>query len=174
MGPVSASVEIDVPRPLAFAELCDLSRRPSFTDHFISDLRLTRIDPVGVGAGARFRFETPPRHLWMDTVITEVEEPQRIVEHGHGGRTNRIPSTTVWELLEGPGSLLTARVSFWTEPASHVDRAIDSIGMASVWLERGWREAMHRLRDNLEAEAGGAAPAGIAVAGGNPHATGIP
>jgi uncharacterized protein YndB with AHSA1/START domain len=172
MGPVSAAVEIDVPRSVAFAELCDLSRRPSFTDHFISELRLTRIDPVGVGAGARFRFETAPRHLWMDSTITEVEEPQRIVEHGRGGRTNRIPSTTVWELLEGPGPLITARVSFWTEPPSHVDRAIDSLGLASVWLERGWREAMNRLRDNLEAGAGAAGA--IAVAGGNPHATGIP
>ncbi|HEY1356070.1 MAG TPA: SRPBCC family protein [Solirubrobacterales bacterium] len=169
---MSAAVEIDVPRSEAFAELCDLSRRPSFTDHFISDLRLTRIDPVGLGAGARFRFETPPRHLWMDTTITEVSAPQRIVEHGRGGRTNRIPSTTVWELLEGPGSLITARVSFWTEPANHVDRAIDSLGMASIWLERGWREAMNRLRDNLEA---GTGPAGaVSVAGGNPHATGIP
>ena len=57
-----------------------------------------------------------PPHLWMDTVITEVEEPQRIVEHGHGGRANRIPSTTVWELLEGPGSLVTARVSSGPSP----------------------------------------------------------
>ncbi len=172
MGPVSAAVEIDVPRQVAFAELCDLSRRPSFTDHFISDLHLTRIDPVGLGAGARFRFHTPPRHLWMDTTITEVSEPQRIVEHGRGGRVNRIPSTTVWELLEGPGSLITVRVSFWTEPSNPLDRAIDSVGMASVWLGRGWREAMSRLRDNLESGAAETGP--VAIAGGNPHATGIP
>ena len=172
MGPVSAAVEIDVPRSVAFAELCDLSRRPSFTDHFISDLHLTRIDPVGLGAGARFRFETPPRHLWMDTTITEIEEPQRIVEHGRGGRANRIPSTTVWELLEGRGSLITVRLSFWTEPSNPVDRAIDSVGMASFWIERGWREAMNRLRDNLESGAGATEP--VAIAGGNPHATGIP
>ncbi len=103
---------------------------------------------LGIGAGARFRFQTFPRHLWMDTVITEVEEPQRIVEHGHGGRANRIPSTTVWELLEGPGSLITVRVSFWTEPSNHIDRAIDAVGMASVGLQRGWREAVNRLRDS--------------------------
>src|SRR5262245_6593925 len=164
MGPVSAAVEIDVPRSVAFAELCDLSRRPSFTDHFISRLRLTRIDPVGLGAGARFRFETHPRRVWMDTTITEIEEPQQIVEHGRGGRGNRIPSTTVWELLEGPGSLVTVRVSFWTEPSNLVDRAIDSIGMASVWFGRGWREALTRLRDNLESGAADEEP--VAVAGG--------
>jgi uncharacterized protein YndB with AHSA1/START domain len=172
MGPVSAAVEIDVPRSVAFAELCDLSRRSLFTDHFISDLHLTRIDSTGVGAGARFRFQTFPRHFWMDTTITEVEEPQRIVEHGRGGRTNRIPSTTVWELLEGPGSLITVRVSFWTEPSNPVDRAIDAVGMASVGLERGWREALNRLRDQLESGAGARGP--VVVAGGNPHATGIP
>jgi hypothetical protein len=172
VGPVSAAVEIDVPRRVAFAEICDLSRRPSFTDHFISDLHLTRVDPAGLGAGARFRFQTPPRHLWMDSTITEVIEPQRIVEHGRGGRVNRIPSTTVWELLEGPGSLITVRVSFWTKPSNPVDRAIVSVGMASIWLERGWREAMSRLRDNLESGAGKRGP--VVVAGGNPHATGIP
>ena len=173
MGPVSAAVEIDVPRSVAFAELCDLSRRPSFTDHFLSDLHLTRIDPVGVGAGARFRFETLPRHLWMDTTITEVEEPHRIVEHGRGGRANRIPSTTVWELLEGPGSLITVRVSFWTEPSNPVDRAIDvardGLGLARARLARGAapppRPARGRSRRRRSR---------VAVAGGNPHATGIP
>jgi uncharacterized protein YndB with AHSA1/START domain len=172
MGPVSAAVEIDAPRGVAFAALCDLSRRPSFTDHFISDLRLTRIDPYGLGAGARFRFTVPPRHLWMDTTITEVEEPQRIVEHGRGGRANRIPSTTLWELLEGPGSLISVRVSFWTEPSHPIDRAIDALGMAAIWHRRGWREALNRLRDLLESEAR-LEPAAT-VAGANPHATGIP
>ncbi len=108
----------------------------------------------------------------MDTVITEIEEPHRIVEHGRGGRGNRIPSTTVWELLEGPGSLITVRVSFWTEPSHPVDRAIDALGMASIWQERGWREALNRLRDQLESGAHREAP--VTVAGGNPEATGIP
>lgn len=172
MGPVSASVEIDVPRQRAFAELVDLARRPSFTDHFVSDFRLTRIEPSGLGAGARFRFDLPLRDVWMDTTIVEIEEPSRIVERGRGGRVNRIPSTTVWELLEGPGSLVTVRVSFWTEPANHADRAIEKLTGGSFWQERAWREALRRLRDRLES--GAAAEAPRAVAGGNAHATGIP
>ena len=172
MGPVSASVEIDVPRSVAFAELCDLSRRPSFTDHFISDLHLTRIDPSGSAPAPGSASRPSPATSGWTRSITEVEEPQRIVEHGHGGRANRIPSTTVWELLEGPGSLITVRVSFWTEPSNHIDRAIDAVGMASVGLQRGWREAVNRLRDQLEAGAGEREP--VAVAGGNPYATGIP
>jgi hypothetical protein len=172
MGPVSAEVEIDVSRQRAFEEIADLARRPGFTDHFIGDLRLTRIDSCGVGAGARFQFRLPPRHIWMDTAIVEVEEPQRVVERGKGGRGNRIPSTTAWELLEGPGSLITVRVTHWTEPAHPLDRLIDALGVASFWQGRAWREALRRLRDRLEAGARGEAR--VAVAGGNRHPTGIP
>jgi uncharacterized protein YndB with AHSA1/START domain len=172
MGPVSAEVEIDVARPAVFAAIGDLARRPSFTDHFISGFHLTRIESSGVGAGARFRVALPPRGVWMDTAIAELEEPHRIVERGRGGRCNRIPSTTVWELLEGAGSLTSVRVSHWTEPSHAVDRAVDALGGASIWQERAWRGALRRLRDQLES---GAPPRErVAVAGGNPHATGIP
>jgi uncharacterized protein YndB with AHSA1/START domain len=171
MGPVSAEIEIDVPRERAFDAIADLSRRASFTEHFLADFRLTRIEARGVGAGARFRFDVWPRRVWADTVIGELDRPHRIVEHGRGGRANRIPSTTLWELTEGPGSLTTVRVSYWTEPRG-VDRALELLSGASIPYTRRWREALRRLRDQLES----AAPGGerLAVAGGNPHATGIP
>lgn len=171
MGPVSAEIEIDARRERIFATLADLGLRPSFTDHFLSDFHLTRIDPVGVGAGARFRVEGPVRSVWMDTAIVSVGEPFRIVEEGAAGRANRIPSHTVWELREGPGQLTTVRVAHWTEPAP-VDRALELLSGGSFWLERGWGEAMRRLRDQLESERPAAARAG--VAGGNRYATGIP
>jgi len=38
--------------------------------------------------------------------------------------------------------------------------------------QRGWNEALRRLRDRIESDR--AAPTPIGVAGGNPHATGIP
>lgn len=172
MGPVSAEVEIDVPRVQAFELIADLSRRPAFTDHFVSGFHLTRIEPSGLGAGARFRLKAGPRAVWMDTVIEELEEPYRIVERGRGGRANRIPVTTVWELLEGSGSLIRVRVSHWTEPSHPADRAADALLGASIWQERAWREATRRLRNLLEAEK--ALAAAVGVAGGNPHATGIP
>ncbi len=172
MGPVSAEVEIDVPRPRVFEALADLSLRPAFTDHFVSDFHLTRIESVGVGAGARFRFAVRPRAVWMDTTVAEVEEPHRILEHGRGGRGNRIPSTTLWELTEGPGSLTEVRVSYWTEPTNPVDRGLELLSAASIPYQRHWREALRRLRDLLEAGRLGESRA--AVAGGNPIATGIP
>lgn len=171
MGPVSAEVEIDVPRQRAFEALADLSLRPAFTDHFMAGFRLTRIDSSGVGAGARFRFAVRPRRVWMDTAISECEAPHRVVEHGRGGRGNRIPSTTLWELTEGPGSLTTVRVSYWTEPG-HLDRGLELLSGASIPYERHWRVALRRLRDLLESDE--LSGERIGVAGGNAHATGIP
>jgi hypothetical protein len=108
----------------------------------------------------------------MDTAIEELDPPHRIVERGRGGRANRIPATTVWELLEGPGSLITVQVSHWTEPSKPVDRALELLSAGSVWQGRGWREALRRLRDLLESEGG--APERLALAGGSRYATGIP
>jgi uncharacterized protein YndB with AHSA1/START domain len=171
MGPVSAEVEIDVPREVAFAAIADLARRPSFMDHFVDEFHLTRLDSSGVGAGARFRFDLPPRRLWADTAIAELEPPHRIVERGQGGRGNRIPVTTVWELVEGTGSLTRVRVSHWTEPASPLVRALDAAGGAAPRQERAWHKTLERLRELLESDG---PVTTVRVAGGNRHATGVP
>lgn len=172
MGPISAEVEIDAPRERVFAGIADLALRPSFTDHFLTDFHLTRLEATGVGAGARFRVAAPLRSVWMDTTIAELEAPHKLVERGRGGRANRIPVTTVWELTEGAGLLTRVRLSRWTAPSSPLDRALELAAANSVWEQRGWREALQRLRDKLESD--GSAPAPLAVAGGNAHATGIP
>ena len=172
MGPVSAEIEIDAPRERVFAAIADLALRPSFTDHFLSGFHLTRIESEGVGAGARFRVKSPLRSVWMDTAIDEVEAPHKLIERGRGGRANRVPTATVWELTEGSGSLTRVRVSHWTEPSNPLDRALETLSGNTGSVQRGWREALRRLRDQLES--GEAAPAPIAVAGGNAHATGIP
>jgi len=171
MGPVGAEIEIDVPRQRAYDALADLALRPAFTDHFLTGFHLTRIDSTGVGAGARFRIEAGPRSVWADTAIAALDSPHRIVERGRCGRGNRIPARTVWELTGGPGSLTRVRVSYWTEPGP-VDRALEVLAAASFSYERGWRQALRRLRDQLESGEIGAHR--LALAGGNPHATGIP
>lgn len=107
----------------------------------------------------------------MDTTILATEEPFRIVEEGRGGRANRIPSHTVWELTEGAGGLTKVRVSCWTEPRP-VDRGLELLSAGSHWQARGWREALRRLRCKLESDQ--FASERIAVAGGNRYATGIP
>lgn len=167
MGPVSAEIEIDVPRAEVFDVIADLSLRPSFTDHFIRDVRLTRTDPSGAGAGARFRFATPLRGMWMDGAITELEAPCRIVERGCGGPANRIESVVVWELGHGGGGMTRLRVCHRLESSQALDGVVDGLTGASLWYGRAWRKALRRLRDQLES---GNPPASrIAIAGASPH-----
>ena len=103
MGPASSRVEIDVPRELIFELVVDLACRSSFTDHFISDFHLTRIESGGVGAGARFRVHLPLNSAWMETTIVEADPPHRIIEHGRGGRDNRIAAEDRLGADRGPG-----------------------------------------------------------------------
>src|SRR3954447_409693 len=152
MGPVSAQVEIDASRELAFEFVADLANRPAFTDHFISDFHLLDLDSTGIGAGARFRAFVPPRAVWMDSTITRSEAPHRLSERGRGGRSNRIAHATEWEFLGGPGPLNTVRVVFWSKPESLADRALETLGAAALWYRRDWASALQRLRPLLESE----------------------
>jgi uncharacterized protein YndB with AHSA1/START domain len=150
MGPVAVTRMIDAPRQLVFEFLSDLANRPAFTDHFIADFRLERLESSGVGAAARMRIEGPLR--WMETVIEEIDPPYRIAERGKGGRLDRIPTATVWELVEGP-DVATSEVTlgFWTEPAHPVDRARERLG-AERRYRRNWSTALARLQELLESE----------------------
>lgn len=160
MGPVSAEIAIDAPRERVFDLLADLAARPSFTDHFVRSYRLLRIEPVGVGAGAR--FECPRAGGWMDSVIAEAERPHRLLERGRGGRLNRVPNTTEWLLVDGPaGAGCEVRVTFATEPAGILDR-LRELRLSERKLAREWRRALRRLRELAEA---GEAPPRLAVAG---------
>jgi uncharacterized protein YndB with AHSA1/START domain len=164
MGPVSATITIDTPREAVLDLLTDLAVRPAIVDHFIDEFRLERLESSGVGAAARFRI--PDRSLWMETVIAEIDAPYRLVERGRGGRLDRIPISTVWELVEGP-SAGTSQVSvtFVTEPQNLADRAMDAgAGLRGTerWFRRQWKKALGRLRDLAES---GEAPARIEVAG---------
>jgi uncharacterized protein YndB with AHSA1/START domain len=172
MGPISAEVEVDASREEVFALLTDLSLRPSFTDHFLSGFHPLQIDSVGIGAGARFQVATPLRSPWADTSIVELEEPFKIVEKGRTGRSNRIETTTVWELTGGTGALTRVTVSTWSNPTHPVDKTVEALSGADFFQRRGWREALRRLREILEGEL--QIEDRIAVAGGNRYATGIP
>jgi hypothetical protein len=172
MGPISAEVEVDASREEAFALLTDLSLRPSFTDHFLSDFRLLRIDPAGLGAGARFRIATPLRSPWADTTIVELEPPFKVLERGRTGRANRIETTTVWELTGGSGAMTKITLATWTKPTHPLDHLVERLSWAESFQRRGWREALHRLREILEGER--QISERVEVAGGNRYATGIP
>jgi uncharacterized protein YndB with AHSA1/START domain len=162
MRPVAASISIDAPRERVFDLLTDLSARPSFSDHFLVEYRLERLEPVGVGAAARFRL----RHSgeWMDTAIERIERPHLIREAGHGGRENRVPAFTVWELAEGASPDTTElTVTFWTEPTRQFDRLRELAG-PSRHFRRDLRRALQRLRALIE---DGGPVERVGVAGGD-------
>ena len=149
MGPVSATIVIDQPRERVFDFLCELANRESFTHGFIDELRLERIPSVGVGAAARFHVNGRRIAMWMETVIAEADRPHRIYERGRGGRTDRIPVFTVWELVDEPGGATEVTVTFWTEPTHHWDRVREKFGHARRFRRR-WRDALEQLREVLE------------------------
>jgi uncharacterized protein YndB with AHSA1/START domain len=162
MRPVSARLVIDATREEVFDLLLDLSARPAFMDHFVEQYQLLRENPVGAGAGARFKVADAGG--FIDSVIAEIEPPHRIVERGRGGRLNRVPNVTEWVLTDSPGSSgCEVSVTFWTEPSMPFDRLRDARHSARR-LARHLRSALERLRDLAET---GSEPARVTVAGGD-------
>jgi hypothetical protein len=156
MGPVSATIPIDVPRERVHPLLADLAIRPAFTDHFIDEFRLERLASVGVGAAARFRIRD--RGLWIETVIEESSPPHLLVERGAGGRLDRMHVHTLWELVEAPApSGCEVTVTFVIETTGPFDRP-----GPEHWYRRRWARALARLRDLAESDA---RPPRVAVAG---------
>jgi len=161
MGPIAVSRPIDAPRDRVFDFVCELANRPSFTDHFIEQFRLERLESYGVGAAARMRTG---RRLWMETEIVDASRPHRILERGRGGRWNRIPITTGWEFVPRPGgSGCDVTLSFLTEPSNRLDKLRERLG-AERFFRRQWSIALSRLKELIES---GSAPERVVVAGGD-------
>lgn len=161
MGPISVAEAIDSPREQVFDFVCDLANRESFTDHFLRDFRLERFESAGVGASARMRIAKP--RIWMETVIVDAERPYRIAESGNGGRLDRIPFLTAWEIVEGPAPATSeVTVRFATEPAHPEDR-LRELRFGERYYRRQWSRALSRLKDIVEA---GRRPERVGIAGG--------
>ena len=108
---MTVSIVVSAPREQVFDYLQDIANHPEFTDHYLVDWHLTRIDSVGPGAGARFRVKAPGnRFSWGDVTFAEVERPHRIVEVGRTGKNNRIRTLGVYDLA--PAAAGSTRVQF--------------------------------------------------------------
>ena len=150
MDPVNVSITVARPREEVFDYLADIANHAEFTDHFLTDWHLTREDPVGRGAGARFRVKAPlQRFSWMGVSFIQVDAPWRIVEAGRGGKFNRIRSMTVYTLEPAPDAGTRVRLSVETEPVTISARLMESLG-ARRWPRRQNRRALRRLRSILE------------------------
>ena len=150
MDPVTVSITVGRPREEVFAYLADIANHSEFTDHFLEDWHLTREDPVGRGAGARFRVKAPlQRFSWMGVSFIEVDPPWRIVEAGRGGKFNRIRSMTIYTLEPAPDDGTRVQLSVETEPVTISDHLMEALG-ARRWTRRQNLRALRRLRSILE------------------------
>jgi uncharacterized protein YndB with AHSA1/START domain len=150
VDPVTVSIVVSAPREGVFDYLQDIANHVEFTDHFLVDWHLTRIDSVGKGAGARYRVTAPGnRFSWGDSTFVEVERPHRIVEVGRTGKNNRIRTRGVYDLEPAPGGATRVRFTVQSVPATLADRLGESLGGRS-WLKRKNRRALQRLREILE------------------------
>jgi uncharacterized protein YndB with AHSA1/START domain len=149
VDPVTAEITIDRPREEVFDYLVDIANHPEFSDHYLKDWHLTRIESSGRGAGARFRVDSPfNRFGWADMTFIEVERPYRIVAAGRGGKFNRNKTFHTWTLTPS-GSATRVEYTTETEPALLTDRIMEAFGTRR-WFKRGVRRAMRRLQAILE------------------------
>jgi uncharacterized protein YndB with AHSA1/START domain len=150
LQPVTVSTTIDRPREEVFAYLADIANHPEFTDHFLSDWRLTRVDPVGRGAGARFHVDAPRRRFsWADTTFVEVSAPHRIVALGRGGKFNRVKTFTEWRLEPAGGGGTRVELTMESETTMLSDKLFDPLG-SRRWWRRKARKALRRMQAILE------------------------
>ena len=164
MDPISVSITVGRPREEVFDYLADIANHAEFTDHFLTDWHLTREDPVGRGAGARFRVKAPlQRFSWMGVSFIEVDAPWRIVEAGRGGKYNRIRSMTVYTLEPAADDTTRVKLTVETRPVTISDRLMEALG-ARRWTRRQNRRALRRLRSILEE--GKRRGARVTIAGG--------
>jgi uncharacterized protein YndB with AHSA1/START domain len=150
VDPVTVSIVVSAPREQVFDYLQDIANHSEFTDHYLVDWHLTRIDSVGLGAGARFRLKAPGvRFNWADVTFVEIERPQRIVEAGRTGKYNRIRTLGVYDLQPAPLGATRVQFTLLTVPVTLSDRMMESLGARS-WTRRKSGRAMRRLRAILE------------------------
>ncbi len=166
MGPVTVSTVISAPPEEVFDYLQDIANHPEFTDHYLLDWHLTRIDSVGRGAGARFRVEAPAnRFSWAEVTFAEVERPHLLVEKGRAGKSNRIRTWRPTSSLPSAGERRRASASR-CRPCRRPSRIASwrASGCAD-WLRRKNQRALRRLRAILEEGAAPGAPARRSVDG---------
>lgn len=144
MREVTVSTVISAPREQVFDFVCDLAGRPAFTDHFMRDYRLARVDPVGAGAAARFQLRAPLAKEYAELQITEADRPRRIVEEIRVGRRGRNRSVALYDFIVEGGGTTRVELTTYSEPATPIDR-LKEIGAAG-WMRRQTRKALDRLR----------------------------
>jgi uncharacterized protein YndB with AHSA1/START domain len=144
MRQVTVTTFISAPRDEIFDFVCDLAGRPAYTDHYLRDFRLARVNAVGVGAAARFRLNAPLAKEYAELQIKKADRPRQIVEELRVGRRGRNRSVAVYDFTPEGGGVTRVDLTTYSEPATIVDR-LKEIGAAG-WLRRQSKKSLERLR----------------------------
>jgi uncharacterized protein YndB with AHSA1/START domain len=146
--PFTLEITIDAPRERVFDYLADVANHVEFSDHYLRDFRLERLESRGLGASARFRVAFG-RSLWGEIVIRQLERPHRIVLGGQAGRIGRIPLEALYTLTPYGHDMTRVEYRFSTAPANKVDELREALG-GRLWLRRQSQRALRRLAGVLE------------------------
>jgi uncharacterized protein YndB with AHSA1/START domain len=165
MRQVTVHTVISAPRERVFDFVSDLSLRPAYCDHYLREYRLSRVNPRGVGAAARFRLDGPFAKEWAEIEIKACERPNRIVEEGRVGRLGRSRLVAVYDFIPEAAGTTRVELTTYSDPKTVIDR-IKQTG-ASGWIRRRSRKALRRLRDIFETRPTGDLPRAT-IAGNDP------
>jgi uncharacterized protein YndB with AHSA1/START domain len=141
---VTVSIVISAPRTDVYDFVVDLAGRPAYTDHFMRDYRLARVNTIGPGAAARFQMRAPLAKEYAELEVTVADRPRRIVEEVRYGRRGRNRSVAVYEFEPESGGSTRLELTTYSEPATIFDR-MKEIGAAG-WLRRQTKKSLERLR----------------------------
>jgi uncharacterized protein YndB with AHSA1/START domain len=141
---VTVSTVISAPREQIFDFVSDLAARPAYTDHYMRDYRLARVNPVGPGAAARFQVRGPVAKEYAELTVREVDRPRGIVEEIRLGRRGRNRFVAVYDFINEGGGTTRVELTVYGEPATVVDR-IRQMGAAG-WIRLQSKKALERLR----------------------------
>jgi uncharacterized protein YndB with AHSA1/START domain len=141
---VTVSTIVSAPREGVFDFVNDLAGRPAYTDHYMRDYRLARVNPVGPGAAARFQMKAPLAKQYAELTIKEADRPRRIVEELRVGRRGRNRSLAVYDFTRESANVTRVELTTFSEPATIFDRLME-IGAAG-WIRRQTKKSLERLR----------------------------
>jgi uncharacterized protein YndB with AHSA1/START domain len=148
MRSFTVSVTIDAPRERVFDYLSDIAHHGEFSDHYLKEFRLERLNSRGVGAAARFRIAFGGS-LWGEIVIAELQRPYRVVLEGETGRIGRVKTRAVYTLTDYAQGMTRLEYELASMPASRIDDLRTMLG-GRAWLKRQTRKALRRLAARLE------------------------
>ena len=161
MRPFTLGITIDAPRELVFDYLADIANHVEFSDHYLKDFRLERLNSKGEGAAARFKYALGSRD-WGEIVLGDLERPYRITVEGQRGRLGRIKTRAVYTLTAYGGDMTRLEYEVSSTPATRVDRLREALGWGA-WLKLQSRRALRRLAKVLEEGQPQARAAGVAA-----------